>query len=66
MIVIFDSHQTISWIQSDEIPLSSNQDLDPEGTYKSEVQFDIWKMLCTFSFGCFQIYQDKNAQQLIF
>ena len=40
------------------------------GCYKSDVllkwgsvKFDIRKVLCTFSFGCFQIYQNKSAKK---
>ena len=28
------------------------------------VKFDIRKMLCTFSFGCFQIHQNKRAKNI--
>ena len=36
--------------------------------FQSEVLLTLTfgKMLCAFSFGCFQIYQDKRVQQLIF
>ena len=34
---------------------------------KSKVQLNltIGKMLCTFSFGCFQIYQNKSAKNIV-
>ena len=31
---------------------------------KGSLKFDIRKMLCTFSFGCFQIYQNKSAKNI--
>ena len=33
---------------------------------KVQLTWTFGKLLCTFSFGCFQIYPDKRAQQLIF
>ena len=34
------------------------------GIRLGSLKFDIRKMLCTFSFGCFQIYPNKSAKNI--